>query len=275
MRTWTTLVLAAMLLCACGQPQPEPWLGYAEGDSALVAAPQPGWVADLRVERGAAVQKGDLLFRLDDTAQEAAADQAKAQIAQAEGQLGQARASLVLASKELVRQKGLLRSGATSKQAVDQAQSAYDTAKAGIAQIEGAESQARATLAGAAYQLSQRDVVSLTSGIVQDIYFRPGEYVPAMTPVVSILPPKNIYVRFFVPETQFAKIKLGERVAVHCDGCGGDLQAQITFIAAQQEFTPPVIFSVRNREKLVFKVEARAPNGLALHPGQPVDVRPM
>jgi HlyD family secretion protein len=189
--------------------------------------------------------------------------------------MGQAQASLALAAKELARQKGLLRSGATSKQALDQAQSAYDTAAALVAQITASENQARATLTGAAYQLSERSVYSRTAGRVQDIFFRPGEYAPAMTPVVSILPPANVYVRFFVPETEFAKVKLGRKVAIHCDGCAKDLTATVSFIAAQEEFTPPVIFSVGNREKLVFKVEARAPGGLALHPGQPVDVRPL
>ena len=107
----------------------------------------------------------------------------------------------------------------TSKQAYDQAKSAYDTAAALVTQIEAAEQQARATLTGAAYQLSERDVVSRTSGRVQDIFFRPGEYAPAMTPVVSILPPGNVYVRFFVPETEFAQVKLGQKVAITCDGC--------------------------------------------------------
>jgi HlyD family secretion protein len=110
---------------------------------------------------------------------------------------------------------------------------------------------------------------------VQDIFFRPGEYAPAMTPVVSILPPANVYVRFFVPETEFAKVKLGQKVSIHCDGCANDITATVSFIAAQEEFTPPVIFSVGVREKLVFKVEARLPGGLPLHPGQPVDVRPL
>jgi HlyD family secretion protein len=53
------------------------------------------------------------------------------------------------------------------------------------------------------------------------------------------------------------------------------MQATVTFIASQQEYTPPVIFSVGNREKLVFKVEARAKGGLPVHPGQPVDVHPV
>ena len=104
---------------------------------------------------------------------------------------------------------------------------------------------------------------------MQDIFFRPGEYAPAMTPVVSILPPGNVYVRFFVPETEFSKVKLGQKVSVTCDGCGQAITATVTFIAAQEEFTPPVIFSIGNREKLVFKVEARAPGGLRCIPGNP------
>src|SRR5581483_4935019 len=109
---------------------------------------------------------------------------------------------------------------------------------------------------------------------VQDIYFREGEYVPASTPVLSVLPPKNIYVRFFVPETQLAQVKLGDSVLITCDGCK-PMQAKISFIAQQEEFTPPVIFSIGNREKLVFKMEARVPRGLPLHPGQPVEVYPL
>ena len=271
-------IFAAILmagLAACGRNDDRTWLGYAEGDTAFIAAPQAGWIADLRVERGADVKTGDLLFSLDDTNQAAVRDQAKAAIAQAQGQMGQAQASLALAKNELIRQTGLLRAGATSRQAYDQAKSAYDTAAALVTQIEAAEQQARATLTGAAYQLSERDVVSRTSGRVQDVFFRPGEYAPAMTPVVSILPPGNVYVRFFVPETEFAKVKLGQKVTVTCDGCAKNITAIVTFIAARQEFTPPVIFSIGNREKLVFKVEARATNGLPLHPGQPVDVRPL
>jgi HlyD family secretion protein len=116
--------------------------------------------------------------------------------------------------------------------------------------------------------------VAQTEGRVQDIYFRTGEYVPASTPVISILPPKNIYVRFFVPETQFGKVHLGEKVRISCDGCK-PIDATITFIAQQEEFTPPVIFSVGVREKLVFKLEARVPGGMKLNPGQPVQVRPL
>ena len=264
-----------LLLAGCGQNNDSVWQGYAEGDYAFVSAPLAGWVTTVKAQRGDWVKNGDLLFTLDDTSQIAARDSALAAIAQAQGQMAQAEANLDLAKRQLVRQEGLLRASATSKQAHDLAKSSRDSAAAQVSQIAAAENQARASLDNARYQLSQREVVSRTAGRVQDVYFRQGEYAPAMTPVISVLPPQNVYVRFFVPENQFAKIHLGDKVKIGCDGCAPDLVATISFIANREEFTPPVIFSVGSREKLVFKVEARAPGGLKLNPGQPVDVRPL
>ena len=269
------LIAAATSLGACSGNGDHGWLGYAEGDYAYVSAPLAGWATDVKVQRGQWVKKGDVLFVLDDTSQVAARDQARAAIALAEGQMGQAEANRELAEKEWMRQQGLMRANATSKQAYDQAKSNYDAAVAQVAQITANQNQAHATLSNAAYQLSQRAVLSLTVGRVQDVYVRTGEYVPAMTPVVSVLPPNNVFVRFFVPEDQFAKIHLGQKVRVHCDGCASDITATVTFIASQEEYTPPVIFSNQSRQQLVFKVEARAPGGLKLNPGQPVDVYPL
>jgi HlyD family secretion protein len=269
------LIVLCLMLAGCGEKQNDAWLGYAEGDNAFIAAPQAGWLARVTVKRGDAVKTGDLLFTLDDTAQASLRDQANAAIALAAAQRVAAQANLALTQKELARQANLLAEKAGTKQAYDVAKASYDTAAAQGSQIDAQAAQARAGLSNAAYQLSERDVVSRTTGRVEDVFFRTGEYAPAMTPVVSILPPENVYVRFFVPESQFAHLRLGQRVAISCDGCTPGLTATITFIAQQQEFTPPVIFSIGSREKLVFKVEARAPGGLRLNPGQPVDVRPL
>jgi HlyD family secretion protein len=269
------LFVCLLLLAGCGKDDDSAWLGYAVGDNAFVAAPQAGWVARLGVQRGDVVKVGQLLFALDDVSQASARDQAIATLAQMAGEMREAEANLDLTHRELIRQSGLLRAAAGTKQAYDIAKSNYDQAVARIAQIDAQEAQARATLANARYQLSERDVVARTSGRIEDVFFRTGEYAPAMTPVVSILPPKNIFVRFFVPETQFARVKLGQRVAISCDGCAQALTATVTFIAQQEEFTPPVIFSNGSREKLVFKIEARAAGGLRLNPGQPVQVRPL
>ena len=264
-----------LVLTGCGQSGPKPWLGYAEGEDAFISAPQPGWVASLAVKRGDVVKQGDVLFTLDDTQQVALRDEARAALAQAKAQYAQTQAQLAYATKDLSRQRKLVHASAGTKAALDAAQNNYQAASAQIEQIKAQERQAKATLDNAEYQLSQRKVVARVGGRIEDIYFRQGEYVPASTPVISLLPPENVFVRFFVPENEFSAAKMGQSVRISCDGCAKDLTATITFIAQQEEFTPPVIFSIANREKLVFKLEARAKGGLPLNPGQPVDVTPI
>jgi HlyD family secretion protein len=75
-----------------------------------------------------------------------------------------------------------------------------------------------------------------------------------------------------VPQAELPKVKLGERIAVRCDGCAGDLAARINFISAQAEFTPPVIYSQEERARLVFRVEATPERPADLRVGQPVSV---
>jgi HlyD family secretion protein len=264
----------ALLLAACSEKKPEGWLGYGEGDSAMISAPQAGWVTALTVERGKNVKRGDLLFVLDNVQQEATREQAQATLEQMRASLKQEQANLVYTRTELARQDNLAKAGAGVPAQRDLARNNERQSEAKVGQLQAQIDQMEANLKGAAYTLSQRRIVANTEGPVQDIYFRPGEYVPASTPVISVLPPANIYARFFVPESELPKVKLGQKVQVNCDGCK-PMTATITFIAAQAEFTPPVIFSIDNREKLVFKLEARAPGGLPIHPGQPVQVKPL
>lgn len=267
-------LIVPLLLAACSEKKDQGWLGYGEGDFAMISAPQAGWVTDLKVERGTGVKRGDLLFVLDSTQQQAGTEQAQSALTQARDQLRQEQSNLAYMRTQLARQENLAREHAGTPTLLDLARTNAQQSAARIDQLQAQIEQMQANLKGAAYTLSQRQITSQTEGPVQDIYFRPGEYVPASTPVVSVLPPANIYARFFVPEPDLPKVRLGQQVQVNCDGCK-PMTATITFIAAQAEFTPPVIFSVGNREKLVYKLEARAPGGLALHPGQPVTVKPL
>jgi HlyD family secretion protein len=112
---------------------------------------------------------------------------------------------------------------------------------------------------------------------VADILARPGETIAAGAPVVSLLPPANILVRFFVPETALSTVHKGDAVALHCDRCPTDLTATISFVSPQAEYTPPVIYSESSRAKLVYLIEARPrPDQAALiNPGQPIEVAAM
>jgi HlyD family secretion protein len=285
---WAYFALSLLVLTSCTKKVDDAWLGYAEGDEALISAPQPGWVTTMKVQRGQAVYRGDLLFVLDDTREAAARDQAAASLQAAQAALVQARSSmaqeqanLAYTRTELGRQDRLAQAAIgtptqrdAARNAFAQSQARIGQLQAQIAQMQAQIAQTQAGLGSASYTLSQREIVAQTEGAVQDINFREGEYVPASIPVLSVLPPGNIYVRFFVPEGQLSRAYLGRKVRISCDGCQ-PIDAQITFIAAQQEFTPPVIFSNESREKLVFKLEARAQGGLKLHPGQPVEVRPL
>jgi HlyD family secretion protein len=291
------------------------WQGYADADYVKVGPTQQGLLTALAVARGDAVEQGALLFAQDETADRAARDQAARQLAQAEQQLAnlkaggkpteikQAEANLVDAratrdrtQTDLQRDEKLILSGSVSVQTLDQMRANFRSAQAKVELAEAALAQAiaplgreweikaqsaavdaaRAALEMATWRLEQRRVTSPVNARVADVLARPGETVAAGAPVVSLLPPANILVRFFVPETVLASIHKGDPVNLHCDRCPTDLSATISFVSPQAEYTPPVIYSESSRSKLVYLVEARprAEQAALLNPGQPIEVLP-
>jgi HlyD family secretion protein len=198
---------------------------------------------------------------------------------------------LELAVAELDRAERLVASNVASREAVDQARAAYERDKARVAElqaeletaqlgaradeIQAAEAEviaARAQLAEATWRLDQMSQAAPQAGVVVDTLYRTGEWVEAGAPVISLLPPENVKVRFFVPEPRLGAIALGAEVSVRCDACPPDLTAVISYIAPDAEYTPPVIYSREMRAKLVYLVEAKPRRPAALRPGQPVDV---
>lgn len=296
-----------------GGDGPVRYQGYAEADYLRVAAREAGTIELLAVRRGQRVAAGDLLFALDDDAQTAARDEATARLAAAEARLAdlrkgdrpeeieallaekrQAEASLALSGSELQRQQKLFDTRVAAESRLDEARSAYRRDAARVAELEArlatarlggradavlaAEAEveaARAALARAEWQLDRRSESAPVAAVVDDTLYVEGEHVTAGKPIVSLLPPGNLFVRFFVPETDLGRIALGQAVTVTCDGCAAPIDAAVSFIAPEAEYTPPVIYSDERREKLVFMVEARPADGqAALHPGQPVTVTP-
>ncbi len=306
------IAAAAALVAACGNPGPPALQGYVEGEYVRVAAPFAGTLVKLDVQRGQSVAAGAHLFALEaenEGAERREAEEgmkrAQAQlddlrrgkrateIDAARAQLAQAEAAAVLSAKEYARQLDLVSKGFVSQQATDASRAARDrdrarvteqqsdlaTTRAGArpGEIRAAEAQAaaaREALSQADWRLRQKSVSTTVAGTVADTLFAAGEWVPAGAPVVSLLPPANVKVRFFVPEPRLAAVQVGQKVTLACDGCAANLQATVSFIAPQAEFTPPVIYSKDSRSKLVFLVEARASPEVSakLHPGQPMDV---
>jgi HlyD family secretion protein len=292
------------------------WQGYADADFVKVGPTQQGLLTEINVARGDQVAAGAPLFSQDDTADRAARDQAVRQmhqaqeqlanlqaggkpteIEQAEANLADARATLARTKADLERGEFLASTGTMAKETLDQRRADFQSATAKVAALEAALAQARApsgrpqeiaaqqaamralkaALEITEWRLSQRHVGSPAAGRIADVLARPGETMAAGAPVISLLPPGNIFVRFFIPESDLPALHLGDRVAIVCDGCSSDLSGTISFIAPRAEYTPPVIYSDESKAKLVFMIEARpaADQSQLLNPGQPVTVRPM
>lgn len=238
------VLLLVLALAGCNA-EPEALQGWIEANLIFVGPDEAGRVTTLSVREGDAVAQGAPLFSLDTELQDA--------------DRGVAQASRTNAQRAFERADELLKSKVGS-------QKAYDDALALLR-----DTQAR--LDAANTRLARRKVASPVAGTVQQIYFRPGELVSAGRPVLALLPPGNLRVRFFVPQDQIARVALGDRIAVTCDGCADGLSAKVSFLSRQVEFTPPVIYSFEERSKLVFLVEAVPDQPEKVRVGQPVRVR--
>jgi HlyD family secretion protein len=236
--------LALLALSACGNPKGASYQGWIEADLVFVGPDETGRVETLAVREGDPVAAGAPLFTVD-------ADLQRADAAAAE-------ASLINAKQAFERAHELLRTKTGSQKALDDAQAALREAEA---RVNSAQTR-----------LARRRVSSPAPGFIHQVYYRPGELVPAGRPVIALLPPGNVKVRFYVPEAVLPKIALGETITVHCDGCPDEISARIEFIARTAEFTPPVIYSLEERSKLVFLVEARPAQPDLVRVGQPVTV---
>jgi HlyD family secretion protein len=296
-----------------GSGEADAFLGYVEGELLYIGPVEGERLERLAVEAGSHVEKGAQLFSMATPLLDQQRAEATARIDQMEAQLENLRASLnrpeqiavlqaavtraeaavKLSTSDYSRKKTLLSHGNATKEAFDQAEMALsrDTAmleeakrQVEAARIPGRSQEitgAEAALAQARRQretidtrISRQNVFAPAAGIVQDIYLRPGEMVNAAQPVLSLLPPENRKVRFYVPQARLSELALGERVKVSCDGCAADLYGRISFMANREEYTPPVIFSDVERVKLVFKLEARLEGAARELPlGLPVAIR--
>src|SRR5215831_10557862 len=154
--------------------------------------------------------------------------------------LNQNKATLANAQQTYDRAASLRGTGAGTQANLDAAVSALRVAEARVNTSET--------------RLARRQGFAPVAGTIQQIYFREGEMVPAERPVLSIMPPGNMKVR------------------VSCDNCSADLTAKIYFIATSAEYTPPVIYSLDERNKLVYLIQARPSRPDALRVGQPISI---
>ncbi|MFI4934887.1 MAG: HlyD family secretion protein [Caulobacterales bacterium] len=307
------VALTALIFLAPKLARPATLSGYVESEPLYLASPVAGTLSSLAVRRGDLASGGETLFTIDPRQLGAAREQAAQTLAAAQAAAVDARKGLrptelaqlsanVAAAQANAREADLtyrravyltakgfdapatLDSARASRdaaaEAVKAAQKAYATATLGqredqIRQADAKVADAAAALAAAGARVSDLAPVSPGAARVEDTFFQPGEWVNANQPVVSLLPNDRITIRFFAPERQVARYRIGQSVSFACDGCASGLSAVISFVSPRPEFTPPVIYSLESRDALVFLVEARPAHPERLTPGLPVDVTPL
>jgi HlyD family secretion protein len=305
-------IVALATSSACARGGPATLQGYVEGEFVHVASSIGGRLEKLRVQRGETVVAGAALFDLEATQEAAVVRQAdetlsaaQAQLADAstgrrrpelaviQAQLEQAGTAEKQSATQLARDTEQLAVGGIAKTQLESSQARHDVDAARVRelqrqlqvaelaarpeQIRAQTSQvaaAKAALDQTRWKLDEKHVSSASAGVIVDTLYREGEWVPAGSPVVRMLPPGNVKVRFFVPEPLLARFPVGRALSVHCDDCGAPVAATVSYVSPGPEFTPPIIYSNDTRSKLVFMLEARPASDAAprLRPGQPVEI---
>jgi HlyD family secretion protein len=303
------------LLTACNSKSEQTtFTGYVEAQLVYLATPQSGWIETMPWQTGDRILQDETVFQLDQTQQLAAIKEAQARLDQASAQerngitgarqqeideltaqRKQAEVAKDFAASEKQRWNKLVEQGlapaskntqvnadyASSIAKLEAIKASIEVAKLGVRQevtnsAKAAQQAALASLEQAQWQLTQRQVVSQVAGQVEEIFYRLGEFVSAGKPVLAILPDDALIIRFFVPQAALNEFAVGQNVTVHADGIANSIDAKIFHIARSAEFTPPVIYDQKSRQKLMFLVEARLPNNAnkteQLRPGLPIEV---
>jgi HlyD family secretion protein len=305
-------IFLVVIVTSCSRSRQDGYQGYLEGKFVYVASPQSGRLEYLAVERGDTIETGHALFELDHQPEADEALQAErllrtarshlsdletgrrpAEVDVTRAQLQEALADKKRADEILARDEAQYRSGGISQIELIEARGTAELSAAKVEEMRAAldvdalpareheiEAQInqvaadRATLSSAEWKLQQKKISSPRRGLIFDTLYREGEWVAAGNPVIQLLPPENIEIRFFVPEPVIGSLRVGQEIHTRCDGCSTTIGAKIAFISPQNEYTPPVIYSNENRSKLVYLIIAKPSSGEAahLHPGQPVEV---
>ncbi|WP_449106543.1 HlyD family secretion protein [Pseudomonas mohnii] len=258
--------------------------GRLEATEVQIASKTPGRLAEVLVDEGDKVTKGQLLARMDTRTLEAQRNQAEAEVLRARENLSAAQANVqlrqseqLLAQQELKRSQELIKHGFVSSQIVDQQQARLDTGVAAVAASRAQVSAVGATIGAAQAQVamltSEIDDASLRApidGVVQLRMAEPGEVLGAGGRVLLLIDPSDQYMNLYLPASVTGRLAVGDDARILLDALPDrPLPAKISFVAAKSQFTPKEVETRDERQKLVFRVKLRLTDPGALPQAKP------
>lgn len=270
-------------------------------------------IADMRVDEGDPVRRGQLLATLHPERLSAARDEAKAKveaqrqivarlhagtraedIRRARAQLAASQARAVAAGKTYQRLKSLAARELASPEDKDVAeadfkaaqaqvkadQAALDLAIAGpraedIAAAEAELQALQAALAFAEQALKDAMLYAPADGIIRERILEPGDMASPLTPVFTLALTDPVWVRAYLPETALGQVRPGMRAAIHTDSFPDKTyRGWVGYISPTAEFTPKTVETPELRTRLVYRMRVYACNPEGeLRLGMPATVR--
>ncbi len=285
--------------------------GHLEATETDLAFKVPGKVVVIRFEEGQQVRSGDLVAELEaqDLRQEVAVAEGRLAAAQAnlaklrsglrrqevreaQAAAAQAQADFVDKERDYRRMQNLYERRVVAASVRDRAEAAYlmakeawqraqekfDLAKEGyrgedIAAAGAEVKQAQAALELARTRLGYGTLISPVNGVVLKRPAEPGEVLAVGSTVVTLGDLDNIWFEGFIPETELARVRYGQRAEITTDTYPGKkYPAWVSYIAAKAEFTPKSVETFKERVSLVYRTKIRADNPThELKPGMPAE----
>jgi HlyD family secretion protein len=285
-RRWTQIALAlGMLVLGAGggvywwthrQPSLPPGIAYGNGrieaDPIDIDTKFAGRILELRVDEGDMVKAGQAVAVMDTRDLAASLKKAEAQVEQARKAINEARANLdqqrtqvLLARQEMERTQTLVKQGWATKELFDQRKQTLDAANAAETAAE-----ARVTVAEHAFEASTHDaelykiqiadntLVAPRAGRIEYRIANVGEVLPAGGKVFSMLDTSYVYMDIYLPTLEAGRVKIGTDARILLDAYPEHpIPAKVVFIATQAQFTPKMVETQTERDKLMFRIRVR------------------
>ncbi len=246
--------------------------GRLEAEEIDVGTKFPGRVAEVLVEEGDLVEAGQVVARMDTHDLEADLRRTSAMLrrntkaqAEAEAQIEVRESACELADKRLERAEFLVGRGHVSEDLADErraqkemADAACDAAKAHLEDLVQWGQAIEAEVARVEVDIAEADLQAPRDGRVQYRLAEPGEVLPAGGRVITMIDLDDMYMVFFLSELDAGRTPIGAEARIVLDAfTDAPVEARVTFIAAEAQFTPKEVETLDERQKMVFRAKAQ------------------
>jgi HlyD family secretion protein len=251
--------------------------GRVEADEVDIDTKFAGRISEILVDEGMMVKAGQVVARIDVRDLEAQLAQARAQIDEARQTIVQSQANLIdmgsqrkLTAQELERARTLIQRGYETQEMVDTRQSKFNSADATYhlseAKIVSAAAGMEASIHNAELiqvHIDDGTLIAPKDGPIQYRLTNIGEVLPSGGKVFTMLDATYVYMDIFLPTREAGQVRFGDEASIVLDAMPNKpIRAAVSFIAAQNEFTPKAVETQSERDKLMFRIRVQIDRAL-------------